>query len=157
METNEDVPAGETRAVVVAYAKQFADTYRAAPPAVDVDVNAHVAHAYFPPPNTPPGQWHENYVTTLLHFMAVVQWQLRESIKRLKGTVGRELPLYVMTKFLPSVTATLRDALRLNDVQAGVQKRALALCEPDEEIVARREAVKKRRMALAELEWVTVR
>jgi hypothetical protein len=154
VDTNEDVPADDLRRAVEGYAQTFAAAYPAAPA---IAPGNEYVHCTFPAPNSPPDQWHEKHVTTLLHFMAVVQWHLRESIKRLKGTVGRELPVYVMTKFMRKVTATLREALHLHDVQIGVQKRAHALCEPDEEVVARREAVKKRRTALEQLQWVASR
>ncbi|BEJ17136.1 hypothetical protein CspHIS471_0605370 [Cutaneotrichosporon sp. HIS471] len=153
VDTHDATPKDELVRVYDQYLQQFLAAYPAQEPQV-LD-RLQVDGAYFPPPNMPPNQWNERYVTTVIHFMAVVQWHLQKSIERIANTVGRELPVVVMNKFHPRVTATLREALRLNIVRDDVRKRVISLCEPDEEIVARREAVKKRRMALQELQWVS--
>ncbi|GMK57407.1 hypothetical protein CspeluHIS016_0402410 [Cutaneotrichosporon spelunceum] len=140
VDTNDEVPRAETARVLEQYVELFNDAYPADQPR-DL-AGAQATHAHFPPPDTPPNQWNEKY------------WHLQESIKRLKGTVGRELPVYVITKFLPRVTTTLRGALHLNNVQEAIRKRAHTLCEPDDEVVANREAFKKRRTALEELQSV---
>ncbi|KLT46215.1 hypothetical protein CC85DRAFT_57399 [Cutaneotrichosporon oleaginosum] len=142
----------DARGTVQAYMQTFAAAY---PAAEGGEVNEPVAHNYFPATLAKhPEQWHPTYVSALLNFMAFVQWQLQRSIARLQDTVGRELPVYLLAKFLPRVPATLRDALGLNAVSDGTRKRAHDLCEPDEEITARREAIKKRRETLEELQSV---
>lgn len=145
-----DFPTDDMAGAIEQYIQQFEATY----PAVELPRDAGAIVPDFPPPDTPPAQWSNKYVPVILKFMAETQWHLHEAIKRLKAIVGPEPPVVAHARFLPNVTATLRDALHLNDVQAVVHKRAHALCEPDEDVVARRDAVKKRRLALEELRLV---
>lgn len=144
VETHRDVPSAELGRVAGKRAAQFAAVYGRQHGIAD-ELNG---PSSYPPPLTPPAQWPSSYVGTLMSFITAVEWHLHKSIGRLTGTVGRELPAYVVEEFLPKVPATLREAFGLNDVQGGVRKRAAGLCEPDEEVVLQREVVKKRRKAL---------
>lgn len=148
VDINDDVPSADICRLVQHNMEQFAIVYDADLPAAGDDGQSCV----HPRSDEQPQHWKPGYVLCLMRFITTVEWQLFEGVKRLKGTIGRELPAYVMNRFLPQVPAQLRQALRLNDVSAGVHKRAASLCEPDEDVVTQRELLKKRRKALEHLQ-----
>lgn len=149
VETHRDVPSADISRVAGQRAEQFAEIYDIQLPN---GLDGVIHTSTYPPPDTPPAQWPPSYFNQLMSFITIVEWYLHQSIGRLTGTVGRELPAYVVEEFLPKVPAKLRQALGLNDVQGSVHKRAAGLCEPDEEVVAQRKTLKKRRKALEGLQ-----